>query len=71
MVRPGEKTDGYRAEAVRVRQEAESVRHQLLNTSLELSPRTTTNSPELRRCLSVFETNSRRIAAAQRGTASA
>ena len=35
MVRPGEKTaDGYRAEAARVRQEAESVRQQLLNTQL-------------------------------------
>jgi predicted ATPase len=36
MVRPGEKTaDGYRAEAARVRQEAESVRQQLLNTQLK------------------------------------
>ena len=35
MVRPGEKTaDEYRAEAARVRQEAESVKQQLLNTQL-------------------------------------
>ena len=35
MVRPGEKTaDEYRADAARVRQEAKSVRQQLLNTQL-------------------------------------
>jgi uncharacterized protein YjgD (DUF1641 family) len=35
MVRPGEKTaDGYRAEAARIRKEAESVKQQMLNTQL-------------------------------------
>jgi hypothetical protein len=53
MVRPGEKTaDEYRAEAARVRQEAESVRQQLLNTQLRAIAQ---NYDELARIAAMLE----------------